>query len=440
MRIKIIITAILLCLFIFSGCVKNYEVTQNSSIDENKSKTVKLQDSSNLETDEVTAERLKILDTISSLLLQRLEFKFTHDEITKDEFLIYKNEVEERIYKIKNDLEFVCEMQYLVSKFKDVHTYIGIDYEKFGFEKVKTIPFAIERFDDKYRIVEVIDEYKEYLGYNLIEINGVKISEIKDKLDNIQSNENKYISESNFIDNITMIHNLSYINIADFDSSNVVLSLQSDNTDIIKINYPVILMSDIKKINIEKRDKQSKYYDQNNYSSLKIDNNTYLIRINRCEEDKNYMLAEFEKQISTDMEINNFNKVIIDLRYNPGGTAKFDNMINILKKYQEKDNFEVYTLISNRTCSLGVVTAMLINQNLKNTIVGTPTGNKANFNAYGSRRYFLGGYLVFAYSAKYVVTCPYDDMMAVYPDITIEETYDNYMNGVDTVFEAVLNM
>ncbi|MEG1027455.1 MAG: S41 family peptidase, partial [Oscillospiraceae bacterium] len=179
------------------------------------------------------------------------------------------------------------------------------------------------------------------------------------------------------------------------------------------------------------------------YMSQEIDNDTYFIQLNEFYEDSNPNLQDFNQKVSNDFEKSNYKKLIIDLRYNPGGYGSiFDDLFNTIIKNYNKNKFDVYTLIGAKSASASILNAYRIEELFpNNTFVGTPPCQKPNFNApvleYYDYKNILGIEMVYSYGC-YI--CDPKNPDALYPDITIEETLDDWLNSYDRVLETVVSM
>lgn len=186
------------------------------------------------------------------------------------------------------------------------------------------------------------------------------------------------------------------------------------------------------------------------------------------------------RQFFTKVIENNIPNIVFDVRYNPGGSSvvvhEFISYLNhpYYKGYsgqtryshlaaqqrgydveagiethgsgQRKNSLSdilfdgnVYVLTSNVTCSSGNMFAVYIKDNGFGTIVGEPTGNAPT--AYGDLLIFElpnSGFKLGVSHKRFVrpdpKELPHD---ALYPDVLVETTIEDILNGTDPQLEAV---
>ena len=161
------------------------------------------------------------------------------------------------------------------------------------------------------------------------------------------------------------------------------------------------------------------------------------IRFNQLFEQTNYRYEAFILDVRSQLSGKTPKKVIVDLRTNLGGNlpSLAYKLVDVLN---EAHTQQICVLIDGRSYSCAVVYAVEIMQNVENVVlVGSTAGQMLNFCA-DSNAYTLpnSGY-TFVVSDKY---WRYQgDMKSVFlvPDITLYQTLEDYMNGIDTVLEFV---
>ncbi len=139
--------------------------------------------------------------------------------------------------------------------------------------------------------------------------------------------------------------------------------------------------------------------------------------------------------------------IIVDYRQNGGGRPDLASaLITRLNKYD--DSVKKYILISEVTYSAGIVSAACLRRGVSNAIlVGSPGGAPATmFTAIKGRTDnnnrlklpHLNTY--FGAGKNLAVDCwPGYEEYTLMPDEVIYQTYEDYLNGVDTVLKALLS-
>lgn len=422
---------ILIILMFFTGCSK-------TNVHNNLDKNTYTQSD---ETNEDIEKRYRDLETVwdNLNLKYRFENEYSSPDITFEEFESYKEELKARIPSIKSDMEFYCELKILISKLQDGHLDISFDYDTLK-DELNFLPMELRKLEDMWILTGVYKEYEKYLGYELISINDRPIEDVYNMFLDIISYENLYWVDVRFPLYVTMIDILDYLDIVNNGEDEVKLTLRDvENDKIVETDFMTVKVMDYYKmdnytyiVSIEER------MVSTNYDSYDLTEDVYMIELRSCRKDSNYNIIDFQNKVIADIKEKKHKKVIIDLRYNEGGlSGTFEMLINELGRLQESQKFDSYTLIGNDTFSSGVATAAHINNKLINTLYGSPTGGKPN--SYGATEYKeLESPFKLYKTYMYYRCTPYDDMMTLYPDITVEQTYEDYKNKVDTVVEEVL--
>ena len=268
-------------------------------------------------------------------------------KITTENYLIESNNLIEKLSKTQNDLDFEVEIQKFISLLKDGHSYMWINY--IGKDKRK---FNISLYKEKKDwIIWNIDKSKDslYIGSKIISINGKKPNEIKNLINKFECGENEFWKLKNFGWKITYPKYLEAVGIIE-KGENLILSIAKNNkTEIIKIGKKekvTFYNIKIKKRKFPFTEKQNNgfYYKVNveqNFAYLQM--NTSLDYVSIKSEISNYTnfitkpiaLAYLKKDtknarnfgitlqsLFNEIENNNIENLIIDLRYNTGGDER----------------------------------------------------------------------------------------------------------------------
>lgn len=142
---------------------------------------------------------------------------------------------------------------------------------------------------------------------------------------------------------------------------------------------------------------------------------------------------------------NQFDKIVADVRKNGGGIPTH------MEKFVQ-DNLEllnskkVNVLMSKYTFSAGVMAVDTLVKNCNATMIGEETGGpadlfyKMSFVKLGS----MGGTVQCSFSGPF--NCKYagknstEKYQGAIPDIKINKTIEDYINGVDSGYEAAINL
>jgi hypothetical protein len=325
---------------------------------------------------------------------------------------------------------------YLTSLLNDAHTCVMLS----SFNKKVPISFSI--MEDKLYIVNIKESNSDALYKEVLFINDIPTNDFLSKLDSYISYEttayrdfkrcellnNPYVLECYELIN-SDIYSISYDNNGQIEDIN--FNYKEDSYENL-----VIPISD-------------KKYD---YKVIE-DYNTLYIRYTSCKEEDNYSMQEFANDI--DNIINKgINKVIVDIRNNQGGDSLvIKPLIKVLEQFKDK---ELITLVNGGTFSSGMFSLVDL-KNIGSIIMGSetggPTGPRFGNNAKlvlpnSSVRFICSTkkFIIIEQDNKLIITTEGDfntkpnfPMESFIPDIKIEPTIIDLINGKDTLLEEALN-
>lgn len=169
------------------------------------------------------------------------------------------------------------------------------------------------------------------------------------------------------------------------------------------------------------------------------ENRTVYFQYNRCTEMASQPFAAFSDELIAFIDSNNVERVIVDLRQNPGGNSgilqRFLTSIRLRSRINR--NGGLYVLIDNGTFSSGLLNALDFRFQTQATFVGEPTGGKPNH--FGEVRTFTlpNSQMTVQHSTR-LFRLVAGDPESFFPDVTVELSGEDYFNGRDPVLEWVL--
>lgn len=365
--------------------------------------------------------------------------KNLYANISKDEFDAEKQKIAENINDM-SDSDFYYSLKHLLSIVGDAHT--SLYFSDSRYKHLNALGFAVVKYSDGWYLMMLEEENKQYLGCRLLGINDININEIFERSKSIMSYENDVWAENSFSNTINFRESLEFLGIIEKGES-IILNIEDNNKntknlEIKSMNEEAIQNAKILSV-IQKN--TPKTIPRGIYSSMLLNNNSYYIQYNSCIEAPDLPMKDFISIVKDDINKNEYNKIIIDLRYNSGGNSSiFEPMISELSKLQKDKHFEVYTIIGKNTFSSAIINAIQINQQLNNKLVGTQTGG--NVNGYGELKNFtLKNFpITVYYSTKYFELISGYEKDSLYPDIYIEQNFEDYLNGIDKEVDTILEI
>lgn len=374
-----------------------------------------------------------------------------YSKISKDEFNLELSTLKKDLPKLKN-YQIELKLQQIIASLGDAHTSLHLNTINFP---SKAYPINTWWFGNDLRVIGIDKKYEQALGCKLIKINNVDINNIINKIDTLISHENNQwlrATNCNYVSNPQILKYFNIINkdkvqFTFEDSSNKIFSIMITPEKV--NNEDILTISDLRHeqpILKQKPQGQSLYYW---YKYIPEDKILYF-QYNRCMDKerakkagyKNYEEFNFYGFANEFMNVlydNDFDKLIVDLRANTGGSS---SLLSYLLDYLPKDkvvNKKVYVLISRVTFSAGVFAILTLkNYFPQAVIIGEETGG--NLNAYGDTKYFT------LPNCKANLSCSTKEFRfsdnikgGFIPQITIEQSFKDYENGVDPIYDFVKN-
>ena len=166
---------------------------------------------------------------------------------------------------------------------------------------------------------------------------------------------------------------------------------------------------------------------------------TLFLQYNHCRNTDGRPFRGFVEELLAFADRTPVDRVVIDLRYNPGGNSAV--MAPLLKGLERRPALnrrgKLFVLIGRRTYSSAELNAVQLRNRLDAILVGEPTGQKPN--AFGEvRKFFLpNSGLKVTYSTRYFKLEP-DDPPSLMPAVVIALRSADHFAGRDPVLDAAL--
>lgn len=363
-----------------------------------------------------------------------------------------------------NEDEIYYRMQELSSVLNNGHTSI----EKLESKNEKVLPIKGNYYGDSFYIVFADTKNKEILGSEIIAINGVKFKEIEERYSKIISAENNQWVRSNISKSIFTESLLKYLDIWKDENVFTVKTLKGKIEEVIIDSimteelYSIILevnnyfAYEKMKDSIE-NNKPEDAYDQY-WFTLDEDNRILYFKYNTCL-DKNDQKAvsvlqdlsnypefkDFQNSFTEFVNSNkdNFDKIVVDVSNNSGGIpTHMDNLIG--ENLEIFNSKKVYAIMTKNTFSAGVDAVNSLVDKCNATMVGEETGGSIEMFAVNERR--CSSFLPFEYSSGDLKWYIFDKagkntddyMRGAIPDIEVEYTVNDVINGINPYYQAVI--
>lgn len=402
---------------------------------------------------EAWIEDIDYLTSQLSELHSNLFFNTTEEEYNKK-----IEELKKEVPKL-TDTQINFRMKEIVASIGDAHTLYNVDKTEEEINNENIYHMMYTWFEDEIRIVGANEKYRDILGMKLVGINNIPIDEIVEKIGSIISYENKEWLKTNVLDILTYDDTLMYLGIS--KGGKVEYNLEDDKGKKLDKTINTLSMIDAKQQPIVRyvdtlenraipiaQDTIRKEYRPYWYKFVSEDNIFYL-KYQQCYDQRdvpNYpKFDEFSKELieSLNKNIDNVDKLVVDVRYNKGGlNLLMKNLSSELRKTIGRSDIKTYVITDRGTFSSGVQAAADLNKDLNATIIGGETGG--NLATYGNIDTIEApngkGYIV--YSKNYYEASMYTDLNQegpIIPDVKIKESFESYTKGIDDCYEYIKN-
>lgn len=312
--------------------------------------------------------------------------------ISREEFDAIVRRVHESIPRL-TDLQISIELMKFVAKGSDAHTMVFGFFERPEF--LQTIPIDMFLFEEGLFITEADSRYQDLLGTQVIRFGGHTIAEVLQALDPIISRDNALSALKVMglmrMRNLPLLHALGLIpepdkvllSIIDREGNSRTVTLRAD-ARIPSRQLWEGLPAGWKSFN-ELASGSPPLYLKNMYAPYWFEYlpETKLVyfQFNRVKDASQESLAQFSDRLFKFINEHEVDKLVIDMRWNPGGnTMLLPPLIHGLIRCEKiNQRGKLFAIIGRRTFSAAQNAATFIERHSKAIFVGEPTGSSPNF-------------------------------------------------------------
>lgn len=373
-----------------------------------------------------------------------------YDISLRNEFIAQIRELIKQIPKMSNT-EIHYELMRIVALLNDAHSSVF-------WVQSDLFPLMLKvLYDDSEAgiyVVKAPKAYEDLMYTRLVSINGIPVKDIVYKLMDYVPSENEYLSAIDVIDyrsnSILMwVDALCEVGVLEDGERTAEIMVLDGNGEYRSVSLDAVTYEEYQKQDLvsgvftaeeymDCRNHAGAYYW---YTRLE-EENTYYLRISAFRNNEDYPFTTYFNDIMLQLyAVEEPQKVIIDLRGNGGGKVLWQWTNDFFGRLDGANTNGVYILVDELSCSASVIMSSQIKNSVNDVvIVGAPAGQPPNFFT-GQVYETLPNYgLGFQISAYYALTWQNYEYDALMPDIAVYQTLEDYMQGIDTVLEAVRNM
>ncbi|MEA4972508.1 MAG: hypothetical protein VB119_04940 [Candidatus Metalachnospira sp.] len=363
----------------------------------------------------------------------------------EEEFLSLKAEIESKIPSESN-VNFAFDLEKLAALVGDSHTSVSLGGSVVN--EINFYPVEIDWYDGNWYLAMSKGSDSGMLGMKVTSINGIGMNDVLKKISPLISYDNEVKLRRQFTE---MCYIADLYDCAGITTDGEPLVLSLTNSQGIKHTLTVNSINESEIDNFRYANLSSKRrtvpateYDKTKYYFSKaLNESTYYIQYNRCSEDADYAMADFCKDIKSDLDNGGYKLVLVDLRNNGGGSDGVIAPLMLMLRQEMDAGLKVAVLVGESTFSAAIINAVEF-QEMGCVLVGEPTsGSVDHFGAVSSFKLPNSQFNI-SVSSKYISLSEYFDaavgigVESLVPDVVIPQTIDDYMTGKDTCVEKIL--
>lgn len=384
------------------------------------------------------AQKQEDLDVLYDTLKDRHPGLFANTP--EADFLTKKAALEATLAET-GDLEFTFALQSLVALAGDSHTTAALGQT----EDMHFYPFALKWFDGAWVLTTAPSEDAELLGHSVTAMNSHSMEDVLSAFSTFISADNDVKLRRQARQMLYVREILDYLGLSSPDG---LLTLTMDTGDTLALTplstadmdaFSFSYLSDRRTGTPD-----TAYNKKSYYFSLPLDEGTYYIQYNRCQEDPEKPMEDFAAQVAADLAAGSYTQVLLDLRNNGGGSdGVIRPLLDLLAPGVRDGSLRLYGLIGETTFSSAIINAVMI-QEMGGILAGTPTsGSVDHFGAVNSFTLPNSG-LRINHSTKWIDLGTLLEAGQRYgveplqPDVAVEPTLPDYLAGRDTEVEYLL--
>jgi hypothetical protein len=328
----------------------------------------------------------------------------------------------------------------------DGHTHLGLLQPEVGFG---VYPLRLYWFNDGLFVVDAEDE--SIIGARLIEINGYEVEEINGRITPLVQHDNEmsilnlspiFFTIPEVLQGLGIIEDVNQPNYllerADGDRFTLNPTPVETNGQPFQEWFMVGLPQQSRPLYLQHRS------DENFWYTFLPETRTLYIQYNRVQRQtaSGLTLLEFSREIETFIEENEVERVVLDLRHNPGGdNTTYGSFLSRLS-----DNTlinqpgKLFTIIGRQTFSAATNFATDLERRTETLFIGEPTGGSPNLYGDTVPIRLPNSQIVVQVSGRYwQKSDPNDTRPAIEPDIPVALSSEDFFSGRDPALEAILS-
>ena len=354
-------------------------------------------------------------------------------------FLARKAAIEARLAS-ESDVDFVLDLQSLAALAGDSHTQVSMNAVA---EQVRFYPVVVTWYDGRWYLTTAEQDHAALLGQEVTAVNGHSMAEVLDAFSALLSADNPVKLRRQYRQSCNVADLYEYAGLVPEGGA---LELALGNGQALAVEaVDAAALGGITLARLSDRQAAAPVTAATDdlYWSTALDDDTYYIQYNACQEDPELPMETFADQVQTDLDAGDYSRLLVDLRNNGGGSDGVIWPLLAVLRQEMDSGVQVVGLIGEATFSSAVINAVEL-QEMGAVLVGeSASGSVDHFGSVGTFSLPNSGVRV-GVSTKYIDLGTLLDADAgrtvesLEPDITVPQTLADTLAGRDTAVEWLL--
>lgn len=294
-------------------------------------------------------------------------------------------------------------------------------------------------------------QYKAFLGCELLTINGHTPDELLTAITPMICYDNPVYQRRQFGNLVYIREILEHYGMAQGEETSIPVTVRNGDGVETTLDIPVLTQAEVGEMdasqlvslsNQRRAIPETERDSSCLYKLLDLAPGVLYMQYNQCREDEDFPMATFAAEVREKLASGDYQKFLIDLRYNGGGSDGVLYPIVYLAQQFTADGNTVYVLAGRRTFSSALINTVQLKDSGA-VFVGEPTGGSVDHFGSVSTFELPHSQITGQYSNKFIDLSNYFEAAQPYgvesflPDIPVDQTLHDYLDGVDTVVQYI---
>ena len=290
------------------------------------------------------------------------------------EFLALKADIEGRLETV-SDTEFLLDLMRLTALVGDSHTSISVG----SAAAFRAYPFALVRtgtgYGERWYLSAVPSEHEALLCQEVTALAGEPVGDVIDAFGTLFSADNPVYLKRQFRQACNVADIYEYLGLVEAGEPLTIALKNGESLTLEPMGMEEMGELGAARLSDRVEGTPETAAQDVYYFSKPLSEEVYYIQYNVCREDEDLPMEEFAAQVAKDLEEGGYWRVLLDLRYNGGGSdGVIWPLLEVLRKeMDDEDGLELVGLIGERTFSSALINAVEI-QEMGGTLAGENAG------------------------------------------------------------------